>query len=133
MKLSIYQDTYYEFSGKASDVARQLAFAGIAFVWIFKYQDSNIIRLPVELLIPATFFALTLAFDLLQYIFATAIWGIFQWHMEKTVGGLGKDPDLDTPSWFKLPQLVCLILKLIAVVIGYIFLLQYIFGIWLVN
>ena len=39
MKLSDYRETYYEFSGKASDVTRQLAFAGIAIVWIFKIEE----------------------------------------------------------------------------------------------
>lgn len=35
MTLSDYLASYYELSGKASDVSRQLAFAGIAVIWVF--------------------------------------------------------------------------------------------------
>lgn len=131
MKLSKYREVYYEFSQKASDVARQLAFAGIAFVWIFKYQDGDAYRIPDQLLLPAIFFAMTLALDLLQYIFATAIWGIFQWHKERQMGGLGIDPDLDSSVWLKRPQFLCFVFKLVAIIIAYLTLVLYIIDIWL--
>ena len=31
-----YRQTFYEFSGKVSDITRQLAFAAIAVIWLFK-------------------------------------------------------------------------------------------------
>jgi hypothetical protein len=31
-----YQKDSYEFSGKASEISRQLAFAAIAVIWLFK-------------------------------------------------------------------------------------------------
>lgn len=77
MKLSDYSKTYYEFSGKTSDIARHLAFAGIALVWIFKTGAAPATKIPQELHIPTILLALTLAFDLLQYFAGTAIWGIF--------------------------------------------------------
>jgi hypothetical protein len=36
VKLSEYADVYAELSGKASDAARQLAFAGLALKWLFR-------------------------------------------------------------------------------------------------
>jgi hypothetical protein len=41
MKLEKYLDTFYWFLGKTSDVARQLAFAAIAVIWVFRYTDGS--------------------------------------------------------------------------------------------
>jgi len=38
MNLQDYRDDFYTYSGKASDISRQLAFAGIAIIWIFKKE-----------------------------------------------------------------------------------------------
>jgi len=35
MKLKEYKADFYELSGKASEINRQIAFAGIAIIWIF--------------------------------------------------------------------------------------------------
>lgn len=88
MKLSKYLDAYHEYSGKASEVSRQLAFAGIALIWIFK-TDSN--QLPKELLVPSVFFVLALLFDLMQYVVGALIWKIFHQYHEKS-----KDTDQDS-------------------------------------
>lgn len=77
MKLSDYQKAYYEFSGKASDVARQLAFAGIALIWIFRVERPQAPRLPEQLLLPSALLVLALGADLLHYIVKTIIWGRF--------------------------------------------------------
>jgi hypothetical protein len=39
MKLQDYRNDFYLFSGKASDISRQLAFAAIAIIWIFKRTE----------------------------------------------------------------------------------------------
>jgi hypothetical protein len=36
MKVEEYWKTFNEFSGKASEINRQLAFAAIAVIWLFK-------------------------------------------------------------------------------------------------
>jgi len=59
-------------SAKASDVARQLAFAGLAVVWAFRrseFYDGQRSFIPGDLLLPATAFAAGLFFDLMQYSF----------------------------------------------------------------
>ncbi len=48
MKLSDYRETYYEFSGKLSDVSRQLSFAGIALIWLFKLDSTPVPKVPDE-------------------------------------------------------------------------------------
>lgn len=41
MKLKKIQEQYYLQTTRASDVARQLAFAGIAAIWVFKTDSST--------------------------------------------------------------------------------------------
>lgn len=130
MKLSDYRETYYEFSGKASDVSRQLAFAGIALVWLFKIDGSPVPKVPEELLFPTITLSLALAFDLLQYASATLVWGIFQWYKERQLEDLSEDPDLDATVLLKFPQLGFFILKLVSVIVSYCLLTKYIWTIW---
>lgn len=74
MKISDFRKNNYDYSSqKASEVTRQLAFAGIALVWIFKLGGENP-KIPGELIAPTFCFALTLAFDLLHYVIATILW-----------------------------------------------------------
>jgi len=119
-KLSEYREDFYEFSGKTSDIARKLAFAGIALIWIFKNEAKPTHMIPRELILPSALLALTLAFDLLQYVAATCIWGVFQWYHERRIGDTTKDPELDAPSFLKWPQFVFFVLKICAVFLAYI-------------
>jgi hypothetical protein len=128
MKLSDYEKVYHEFSGKTSDITRKLAFAGIALVWIFKIETLPTPMIPKELRIPTILLALTLIFDLLQYVAGTTIWGIFQWHQERKLENLKDDPELEAPSWFKRPQLFFFCLKVITVLSAYFFITVYVWG-----
>lgn len=130
MKLSDYRGTYYEFSGKASDCARNLAFAGIALVWIFKTSDSPTPKIPNEFILPTVFLVLTLAFDLLQYIVATAVWGFFQWNEERKLQDINVDPELGAPRYLKWPQNTFFVFKLCSVFLAYVFLSLHIWRLW---
>lgn len=129
MKLSNYKKTYYEFSGKTSDVARTAAFAGIALIWVFKIEPPAP-RLPTDLIFPVGLFAFGLAFDLLQYIIATFIWGIFYGHHESKLTDVNIDPQISHPSWFQIPIMFFFILKLLSIIIGYICVARYILKVW---
>lgn len=129
-KLSEYQETYYESSGKASDVARHLAFAGIAVIWIFRIEQQAGVKIEPDLLLPLALLALSLAFDLLQYISATCVWGVFQWHQERNLKNVLDDPDLDTPAYYKWPQFAFFVLKLFTIFLAYVFLVKYIWCLW---
>lgn len=74
MKISDYRADYYFFTGKASEIVRQLSLAGIAVVWIFKSTDGTSFRLSTDLLIPSIAFLVSLGFDLAQYVVAATIW-----------------------------------------------------------
>ncbi|SQH78338.1 conserved membrane protein of unknown function [Shewanella benthica] len=77
MNLSGARDNYYTFSASLSSGTRQLAFAGIAVVWIFAQQDGDIVSTNELLRKSMLCFVFSLAFDLFQYFYASAAWGIF--------------------------------------------------------
>lgn len=123
MNLSGYRETYYGFSGSASAVTRQAAFAGIALVWIFNTRGDETITLPQELLWPTLFLVACLACDLLQYIYSAAIWGFYHRHLEKS--GLKEDEEIAAPKFFNWPGIGLFWGKHVFVLFGYYGLLSY--------
>jgi hypothetical protein len=103
VKLQDYRDDFYTYSGKASDLSRQLAFAGIALIWLFKKESGGQLTIPNELVLPSIFIVVALALDLIHYCLASVIWRIFYRSKEKE----GVDEDtmlqhstaLETPIW----------------------------------
>ena len=77
MKLSEFRKDKDTLTGKASDVSRQLAYAGIAVVWIFKQTENGVSSVPKEFLLPIFLFAASLAADLMQYVYAGIAVSIF--------------------------------------------------------
>ena len=49
------EEAYYSATDTASSIARQLGFAGIAIIWIFKHGDAGVLTVPKELLWPGFF------------------------------------------------------------------------------
>ncbi len=76
MKIQEMVDSYHESSGKVSDLARQLAFAGIAVIWVLRVgDDPGGLPFSEKLFFPLYLFALALVLDFLQYLYKTALWG----------------------------------------------------------
>jgi hypothetical protein len=123
MKLKDARDFYYFFSGKTSDLVRQLGLAGIAIVWIFKYDSAGIPKIPLALLWPLVLIVVGLTCDLLQYAIATGIWGIFQRRREKN--GTSEDEEFLAPPQFNWPGIAFFIFKTVAIVAAYIHLFLY--------
>jgi len=119
IKLKECQDAYYLFSGKASDIARQLSFAGIAIVWMFKPGNELNILIPHNLLIPLFFFTLSLFADLVHYVYSTVLWGCF--HRKEEKKGEKPESEVSVPPWFNWPSITLFSLKLLSVVAGYLF------------
>lgn len=71
MKVSKVREHYAAQTAKLSDVARSLALAGLAVVWIFRNEAG---RIPLLLFVPAGLFVLALAADLAQYMIAAWNW-----------------------------------------------------------
>ncbi len=128
MNLADYRAAYYELSGKASDVARQLAFAGIALIWIFHERGNAPIALPASLVAPAALFVCGLGFDLLQYVSGALIWGAFQRLQERRLGPDSKKA-LSAPPWFNWPGLFFFWSKLLLILAAYVLLLAYLLSV----
>jgi len=123
MKLKEYRKDYQEFSGKLSDNARKLAFAGIAIVWIFKQEKEDIFILPQLLKLSMLMFVITLSFDLLQYVYQTLTWGIFHRHFEKKLPN--EDSELSASKYLNWPAIIFFWTKVISLVIGYVFIIRF--------
>jgi hypothetical protein len=125
MKLEGYRTAYYTHTGSASTVARQAAFAGVALIWVFNNKSGSNISLPLDLLWPALFLVIGLGLDLMQYIAASAIWGLFHRIKEKEFGA-DSDADITAPKYLNWPSLIFFWGKLAAILTGYVSLLGYV-------
>ena len=123
MKLKDAREFYYFHSGKTSDLVRQLALAGIAVIWLFKYEVIGVPKVPTQLLAPLVLIVLGLAFDLLQYAVATGIWGVFQRAKERA--GVGEDAEFLAPPQLNWPALAFFWLKVVSICAAYYLLLQH--------
>lgn len=126
MKLKEYLDDFKWYSEKASDVARQLSFAGIAIIWIFKAGDGIQAKIPNDLILPLGFLCAALAFDLLQYLSGTIIWDTFHRYHELRAK---KDENIKASPWLRRPADFFFWFKLIFVIIAYVIIIYYIFTI----
>lgn len=110
------------FTGKLSDVSRQLNFAGIAVIWIFRVgEESGGIAYSSELLYPLGCFVLSLAFDFLHYLYASIAWSCF--HTYKQRSGVDSTTDFKAPGWINYPSYIFFYSKALLVFGGYILLL----------
>jgi hypothetical protein len=126
MKLSEYRQTYQEFSGLASSASRQLAFAGIAIIWIFQREANALHALPISLVFPLMCMAIALACDLLQYVVSAAVWGIFhRVHERNAVLHDNEDPEVSAHPGLNWPGIIFYWSKLTMVLVGYLTLINY--------
>ena len=123
MELKEYLQAYYTYSEKASNITRQLGFAGIALIWVFRGTNTNELLVPHELILPGVFLILGLSCDLLQYVSGTLIWGLF--HRMKEREGLEANDELKAPSWLNKPILFFFIAKMVAISVGYLLIFCY--------
>jgi hypothetical protein len=125
VKLKDARDNYYFYSGKTSDILRQMALAGVALAWIFKHDVNGTPVIPAGLLAPTFLVVLTLVFDFAQYISGTIAWGTYNRYKEKKVG---EEAEFLAPAMINWPALAFFVLKAGALVIAYVLLLGFLRG-----
>jgi hypothetical protein len=118
------QKRHAETLAKTGDTVRQLAFAGLALIWIFKEtQATGIIILAKHLVIAGFVLILALAVDLLQAIGSALILSlsVFQ------IGDLKKNEndDITFPKVWILVLYILWYLKVALVAAAYFILLSY--------
>lgn len=128
--LKDYREQYYTASTKAGDIARQLGLAGIALVWLFQRTEKNVpdsYSLPEELYAPTLWIVISLALDLLQYVYKSILWGWVQRHLEKKYS-----PDITqsylVSEYFNWPTLGLFWAKLFSIGVAYFLLLVFVIG-----
>lgn len=123
MILQDYRETFYTFSGKASDLNRQLAFAGIAIIWLFKKDNLAGLSIPRELLWPGVLIVLSLGLDMLHYVVASVVWRYFYRSQEKA--GVDEDKVLTHETYLEWLIYFFFSTKIIIVLAAYVLLVNY--------
>jgi hypothetical protein len=121
--LQDYRETFYTFSGKASDLNRQLAFAGIAIIWLFKKDNLAGLSIPRELLWPGVLIVLSLGLDMLHYVVASVVWRYFYRSQEKA--GVDEGKVLTHETYLEWPIYFFFSAKIIIVLAAYVLLVNY--------
>lgn len=123
-------DAFDVYTGKVSDISRQLSFAGIAIIWIFKTGDIYKPEKEDWFLWPLGLFVLTLAIDLLQYITGSLTWLIYarikEKEQKKISGGIDLDKQYDPPDSLLWPLYFFFWLKTLTIIAGYMTLMSYV-------
>jgi hypothetical protein len=122
MRVEEYWKAFNEFSGKASDITRQLAFAAIAVIWLFKTDaPTGNITIPPDLIWPGILIVAALAADLLHYVAASLIWGGYALYLEsKHIPGVERHSNL-----LVLPIRALFVIKIALVIWAYILILLF--------
>jgi hypothetical protein len=107
-------------TGKASEINRNLALAGIAVIWIFKVGEGSNQAVPGELVPPAVILVVGLALDLLQYLVTALVW-LFYTRDKETKNAV----EFKAPPIINLPSIILFVLKVIATFAAYIYLIIY--------
>lgn len=128
MKLAYVRQTYEFHTGKVSELTRQLSFAGLAIIWLFKTGQDGAFQLPVGLLAPLLMLISTLALDWLHYAVSAIIWDQFQ--RAKEAAGVTESEDFDVPSKINWPANFFFFSKQFCVVVAYSLLLTHAFNAW---
>jgi hypothetical protein len=128
VKLQDYRNDSYTFSGKASDLNRQLCFAGIALIWLFKSDVGGHTTIPLILVWAGALIVVSLTLDMLHYLIGWYTWRSFYLQREGTAS---EDTDLEHDIRLE-ERITRFFLAKIAFVIGaylliFIFLMKTIF------
>jgi hypothetical protein len=124
MKLVDCQKNKDDYTGLTSGLVRQLAFAAIAIIWIFKYDKPVDHLLPHQLVLPLFIIIISLALDFLQYLVLSCLWIRFFKRKEKELG-CNSDEYFEAPSSYPRTGYVFYYLKIIALFCGYFFIIKY--------
>lgn len=120
MKLKQYREGYELFSGKVSDISRNLCFVGFGVIWIltgdlqqFTKGDEARILMWAMLL-----FSLSLLFDLSQYIYQTSMNFYFMRKYEKA-DDVDSDKDYRHRAKYNKPANCFFRLKVLLMIFSY--------------
>lgn len=115
--------TYYtDYHKSVNEISRQIAYAGIALIWVFRVTGPGQVHIPKLLFISGFFLILCLFFDYLQYIVGAITYQIYGTYKEKRVSAAEK---FLQPEALLRPMDILFFLKIFAALTGYVFALKY--------
>ena len=119
--------SYVDYTKALSEFARKLGFGAAAICWFFKAPDN---AFPPNVKISLIFVVLYFMFDLLQYMFGAALLRAWTRHTEKKMWKEKKtiEGDYEKPAWLDYPSYTLLWIKVISLLLGYIFLGLHLIG-----
>jgi hypothetical protein len=126
MNLSFVWGRYDYYSKKASENVRQLGFAALALIWLFKVEVNGRWQLPRELLTPGAWIVGALVLDFIHYVLGTFLWAAFYWIKERT--NTKESANFDAPRWLNWPTLVLFWAKIIATCIAYCLIIRFLYS-----
>ena len=126
MKLEDCREAYDYFTGTLSSISRQLGFAGLAVIWIFKTEQSGAYSVPPELILPGVLLVAGLAADFLHYALGSIIWGCY--HRYKEINGTIETDEFLAPSPINWPGNFMFFCKSVLIAIAYYLLLVFLLG-----
>ena len=123
MKLKEAWDNYADHTRRVGELVRQLSFAGIAVIWLFRIEDDGSTRIADDLRLPTLLLVLSLALDFLQAAIGSAVWGVFGRKKELE---FGEDyaGDFKRPRQINWPALTLFWAKTAGIVLAYALLLE---------
>jgi hypothetical protein len=117
-----YETAYY-YTGKVSEISRQLGLAGLAIIWIFKTDTKDGPIIDENLFLPGLLLVVGLALDLLQYVVMGELWERYA----KRKDDLG-ETEFRVPKKLNWAGDVFYYLKLISVLIAYCYLISFLWS-----
>jgi hypothetical protein len=126
MKLKEIREAYEELSGIASKLSRQLAFAGIGMIWIFRVSTGEQTSVPDGLLWPSILLISSLGIDLFQYLAQSITWYIYYIYQRKK--NVKEDDEVNEPEWPNYPTWGLFFAKIIIMITAYVTLFKYLYG-----
>lgn len=132
MELIKYKEIAKEYTGKTSEITRQLCFAGIAIIWLFKNVDDKqvLINSPQPILnfwliLPLISLSIALFLDLFQYFIGGEIWIRFYRMKEKASNNSTNNLDIKDDKNRNLPIYICYYSKIFLMVVAYFFIIGF--------
>jgi hypothetical protein len=122
MKRSQVRTAYLDYSGRTSENVRQLSFAALGIIWVFRPSTANL-TFSRTLLIAGTCAVSALVLDFLQSLYGTVAWGWF--HRQKELTGLDDDAEFKAPRQMNWPTNALFLLKVVALIPCYALLLRH--------
>ncbi|HVZ69606.1 MAG TPA: hypothetical protein VG891_09090 [Rhizomicrobium sp.] len=122
IKLQDVWGFYDAYNKSVNEISRQVSYAGIALIWVFKISSPDGIRIPKQLFVAAFLLGLCIVFDFLQYVIGSITYQIYGSYKEKRVS---ENEAFQQPNWLLMPMDGLFFLKITAAVAGYVFILEY--------